>query len=422
MRMQWRDLFQSSVSPVGVELSPDGLKLLQLRRRKGQTEVVSTAQAPLDAQALRDAMAADHAAPAAEEEATDSPPQEAAQLEQDAAVALPSWARSVSRAAETALNAGSFLGNRCVVALSEEFLRVRSVRQPKMAPDEAARAIQLDAADRLGFKEGAAVEIDWIEAGEVRQGEDIRDEVILVGASTATLTAFADALAEAGLATACVEPVFLAQARALGRTLRRAEDALAVRLIIDVGRRRTSVVVTRGQDVAFYKALDIGAEQFDQAAAVRLGVGLETVAELRRQRMRTRPEERDPRVDRAIYEGVRPIILQLAEEAALCLRYYSVTFFGQRPVEALLVGDEAREPGLVEVIAETLSVPTAVARPLEGFKLQNMGVECDRRSELAEWTAATGASLLDFPHSGAQRERQQAASLREAPAGRKEAA
>ncbi|RMD65760.1 MAG: hypothetical protein D6824_02050, partial [Planctomycetota bacterium] len=414
----------SSVSPVGVELSPDGVKLLQLRRRKGRYEVVSTAKAPLEAASLREALAHDDSAQdanvAAERRLAAAASSADANAE-DGQFELPHWAQLVSNAVGVALNAGGFLGSRCTVALSEEFLRVRSVRQPKMAPDEAARAIRLEARDRLGFPEEAEVEVDWIEAGEVRQGEEIRDEVILVGAPTAALAAIAEALESAGLSATSLEPAFLAQARALGRTLRRAQDASTVRLIIDVGRRQTGVVVTKGTNVAFYKALDIGGEQLDEAAAKRLGASVETVADLRRQRMRSRPEERDPRVDRAMYEGIRPVMLQLAQEAALCLRYYSVTFFGQRPVEALLVGDEAREPGLVDAVAETLSVPTAVAKPLDGVALDHMGVDCDRRSELAEWTTATGAALRDLA-TGSQRGDEGDALSKEAGAPGREAA
>jgi|GEM_PF-1531380 len=401
------------LAPIGVDISPHGVKLLQLRKGRDGLTVVASSSAPLDEASMSGAFAfaspshsdagahksqAEHETPTNSIDAWSAPEADpGALIDQEEREPAPPWKANLTQALTTALAAGAFQGRRCTIALSDEFLRVRSVRQPRMPKEEATCAIRLEAADRLGFRSGIKVEIDWIEAGEVRQGEDVREELILVGAESTRLAHIVDAVGEVGLAPIAVEPAFLAQARALGRTLRRADDTSLVRLIIDIGRRQTGVIVTRGSDVVFYKALEIGGERFDAAAAQRLGARPESVADLRRQRMRTPATERDPRVDRAMFESIRPVMSQLTQEAALCLRYYSVTFFGERPTLALLVGDEAREPGLVKTVGESLSVPAAVATPLDGVALDGVGAESDRRSELAEWSTSVGACLLGFP-------------------------
>lgn len=401
-------LWQPGSAAIGVDISPDGVKLLQLRRRQGGLSVQGSSRAPLDEAIMRDAFAFGRQPTPTDGDPTKDIPSASADgqwsapgvnpsplehAEPGAPAETPAWGAELTQALRSALAAGAFAGRRCVIALTDEFLRVRSVRQPKMPADEAAQAIRLEAAERLGFPDHVNVQVDWIEAGEVRQGEEVREELILVGGETQRLSCVIDAIADAGLTPIALEPAFLAQARILSRSLRRAEDANLVRLVVDVGRRQTGVIVTRGADVVFYKALEIGGERFDAAAARRLSASAESVADLRRQRMRTPAGQRDPRVDRAIFEAVRPVMRELAHEAALCLRYYSVTFFGQRPTQALLVGDEAYEPGLVDAISQALNVPAAVARPLENVALDGMGPDADRRSELAEWTVAAGLSL-----------------------------
>jgi type IV pilus assembly protein PilM len=289
-----------------------------------------------------------------------------------------------------------FSGRKCVVSVQDTLLRVKSIRLPVMPSNDAEKAIKLEAHDRLGFGEGMNAEIGWLRAGEVRQGEDVREELLLVGAERSKLETIVDGIAEIGLQPMAVEPGFLATARCFARDLRREADADIIRFVIDVGRLTTSVTILRGKDVVFYKRVELGGRAIDAAAAERLRLDKTTIADLRRKRMEANAENKavsDERVDRALYTAIRPLIDELAHEVALCLRYHSVSFCGQRPEKIVVVGGDAHEPGLVDAIFETLHVPVEIGCPLEHVDLATASSLFDHKKSMAQWTVATGLSL-----------------------------
>lgn len=354
--------------PIGIDIGATGVKMLQLRKRRSGFALTAAAQIELPI------------------------PLEELQSEEYST----RLATAIARRAET----GGFSGKRCVVSIDDRMLRVRSVRHPMMPEAEMDRAVQLDAASRLGFAEGEVGQFAWLPAGEVRQGDEAKEEIVVVGAARERLERLIFALVRAGLRPEAVEAGFVACARCYGRTLRRAVDQNITRVIVDIGEKKTGVLVTRGQTVAFYKPLEMGGEAMTKAAADRLGLAVDAVRDLRRQRAAASArgqEVADARVDRALFEAVRPLMDELAREVSMCLRYYGVTFRGSRPEACLLVGGEAEEPQLVKLLGDELHIPTSVGRPLAGVEISSdsaFGSAIDIARP--EWSIATGLCLRSW--------------------------
>lgn len=289
---------------------------------------------------------------------------------------------------------GGFRGRQCVVSMDDRLLRTRAFRQPRMPDAEIDAAVRLDGAQRLGFAEDEACEVGWIRAGEVHQGDEIREEVIYVGSPREPLRRLAMGLAESGLRPSAIEPGFVGLTRCFGRSLRRTSDLSVVRVLVDVGQRSTGVLLTRGSRVSFYKPLELGGAEMTRIAAERLGLEPQTVNDLRRQRMARvggGVEGIDPKVDRALYDVVRPLLGDLAHEVNLCVRHYCVTFRGSRPTACLIVGGEALEPHLTEALQDALQIETSIGLPLEGVEgVRGVG---DGRDAHAEFGVAAGLSL-----------------------------
>lgn len=361
-----RRLFQPGTLPIGIDIGASGVKLLQLR-------TPSAGQSSLEAIARADV-------PPVPGEGVDHPDHLTRLIE--------AVARKVCE--------GGFRGSRCVLSIDDRLLRIRSVRQPHMPLNEIDKAARLDAPTRLGFTEPSECQVGWLLAGEVRQGDDSRDELIYVGAQTAPVERLVYGLADAGLRPLAVEPGFIATARVMTRTLRRAADQAVVRLLVDIGSETTGVILTRGRSVAFYKQLEFGGHAMTRAASERLALEPATIQDLRRQRMLSASglgEPIDPKVDRALYDAVRPLLGDLAHEVGLCLRYYSVTFRGAKPETCVLLGGEAAEPRLAECFQESLHIPASTGKPLEGVRVRDGlrgGVD---RSPGAEWCVAAGLSM-----------------------------
>lgn len=349
--------------PIGVDLGAGGVKLAQLRSRAGGLEVQALARIDLPALGRR--------------------PDDPDRL--DALIDM--IARKVQ--------SGGFSGRRLAISLDDRMIRTRSVRQPRMPLTELDAAAKIDAPGRLGFGDPDSCEIGWLLAGEVRQGDDVRDEVIYVGAERQPIERLVYGLAGLGLRPMSIEPGFTACTRCFTRTLRRAADQSVVQLIVDIGLETTGVILTRGSSVAFYKQLEIGGAAFTRAASERLGLEPATVDDLRRRRMvpdTAGSSGVDPKVDRALYDAVRPLMGDLAHEVSLCLRYYSVTFRGAKPERCILGGGEAAEPRLAECLQDSLHVSTGVGRPLDDM---NPGARASTRvrGSGAEWAISVGLSL-----------------------------
>lgn len=356
--------------PIGVDIGASGVKLGQVRSAGRRLRLVRASRVP--------------SAPGVGCVSIDDVP--------TAARALESLVEPVAER----LDAGGFHGKRLVLGVDDPILRVRSVRHPLMPDGELARALRLDGASRLGFADDEACELGWIRAGEVTQGDDVRVEVMYVGAWREPLERLVFGLARRGYRAVGVEPAFVATARCFGRRLRRAADAAVTRVLVDVGAEHTGVTITRGHRPVFHKLLDVGGSALTKAAAERMGLPIETVRDLRRRRMdlASAPADRaeqevDPRVDRAVYDAVRPLLGDLAHEVNLCVRHYSVTFRGSRPESVVVCGGDGYEPRLAETIEDAVRVTTRVGRPLDGIE-HARGSESER---LCAFAGAIGLSL-----------------------------
>jgi hypothetical protein len=82
----------------------------------------------------------------------------------------------------------------------------------------------------------------------------------------------------------------------------------------------------------------------------------------------------------------------LGREISLCLRYYSVTFRGQRPVKLRLLGGEAADPLLLGVLNASLGVPVEASNPLFSVDTSRMDAS-ERKGFMSEWAMAFGLSL-----------------------------
>ncbi|HRK31443.1 MAG TPA: hypothetical protein PLD59_10225, partial [Tepidisphaeraceae bacterium] len=99
----------------------------------------------------------------------------------------------------------------------------------------------------------------------------------------------------------------------------------------------------------------------------------------------------------------RPIMENLAREIALCLRYYSVTFRGSRPLSVRMIGGEGNDAQLIRIASGALSIPVAAWRAIENVDYTAMRIAL-RRGQMSEWSVAMGLSLKGTSRHFAGRE------------------
>ncbi len=348
-------------SPIGVDLGPDGIRLIQLEHS-------------IDAAAARWSVAA-----AAMRPAPDTPPSDGAE-----------HAHYLAQTLRAMLAEDDFRGRACVSCLPVGLVHFKNLRLPPMPGEELTKAVEWEATDRMSFERGQ-MELQYFDAGVVRQGDESRQEVILMAAATADVEAHVGILTRCGLDPLAVDvaPAALARSLARGMSTHAAtteETSTPARVIVELGRNATQVVIVRQGRIVFCKIIDVGGATIEQEIAQRLHLASDEVR-LRRQRMRDEAVEDKPFID-----ALTAATAELSRELQLCLRYYSVTFRGVRPDRIALVGHESNDVVLARLMSEqsgfTLE-PVSPFHAMNSSRLESVAAgTCP-----GQWAVATGLAL-----------------------------
>lgn len=342
---------------------------------------------------------------------------------------------------------GGFCGRSVVSCLSNDSLKIASLRLGQADDVKIEQAVKKEMQPRFGLDPDKDI-VHYIVAGDVRHGDEVRSELILLAADSSTVKNHIDMLTEIGLRPVAVDAIPCALFRGFERLLQRQEDREQTAVFVDVGSRFTTVVFGRVGEISFIKQVPIASARFDQEVAAKLGVDISGAQTLRRTVRAERSsttvgwglasdkangggrvqQEQDDAEDsfgadlensrsfdgvrqsptlhsfgdgaqldastrQAVIDAVSAVAEELAKEISLCFRYYTVTFRGRRVERAVFAGGGAYEDILLNVLRRQLAVEVELAQPLKGFDLMNVDFGSDRRGLLCEWAVAVGLSL-----------------------------
>ncbi len=356
-------------SPIGIDIGGEAIKMLQLVRRGGQWQVAASGVHAFG------------------EDVRNNP-------------AL-RW-RYAAGAIESLRASQPFRGNQVVLAMDHEQVLCKNARLPKMPPAELGQAVAFEAAERFPFDPSDG-QLRWLLAGEVRQGGELRHEVLMFAASDQALREQLRLLGEANCQPVGLDaqPVALVRGLNFFSPLGRGGDAIA-RVLLDIGGTHSQVVITRGPDIVFVKTIEIGSADLSRAVTEKVGTSHEDTVALR-QRLGSRAigsgdgegVGEDSKIFRAVTAAMRPAIERLAHEISLCLRYYSVTFRGNRPGELTLVGGTAHDNLVTAMLAEATGTNVNVGKPLATCQPEWATCQWGAGPEMGgpEWAVALGCCL-----------------------------
>ncbi len=279
----------------------------------------------------------------------------------------------------------SFHGKEAVFCVRAADLFVQNLRVPKAEGVELARLVHEEARGRLPFP-GDEAEVRFLEAGDVRHGDAVRREVIVMACHRPAVARTLEIAQRLGLTPMALDNEPSALLRCYSRQFRRVEDHLRRIMLVNIGASSTVVLIAEGQNPMFVKYLDLGGRHFDEAVARHLQMPLAEAAALRRHNGDRRADQRDEEITRGISESIRPVLERLVTELTMCVRYHSVTFRGQSLAQVILGGGEASET-LRQWIGERLDVPCELGEPFRDLETPRLG----GRSSL--WDIAAGLAL-----------------------------
>ena len=312
---------------------------------------------------------------------------------------------------------GNFRGRNVVSCLPNERLKITSLRLAEGESEQIEQALKKEVSVRFGLDSENDL-INYMLAGNVRQGDETKNELILFAADNESIRSHIEMLEEAQLVPVSIDTVPCALFRSFERSLRRQEDREQTVVFVDVGSRFTTVVFGREGEISFVKQISIGGENFNREIASKLGISIDE-AEMLRSKLRmgktagsekgffaagqesTSQQDGENENDILLDASTRQVIVdavgaaaeELAREISLCFRYYTVTFRGKRVERAIFAGGEAYENILLNVLRRQLAVEIEVAQPLKGFDMTDVNFDSDRRGLLCEWAVAVGLGL-----------------------------
>lgn len=280
-----------------------------------------------------------------------------------------------------------FRGRRAVFCLGCDNLFVQNIRVPQAAGEELDKIVHHEAAGRLPFSSEEA-EIRYLDAADVRQADTVRREVILLACHRPQIERIISLAERAALVPVAIDVEPAALLRCYRSQFRRDDDQQRRMMFANVGASNTAVVIARGPDAMFVKYVDTGGNHLDEAVAGNLKMRLPDAAALRRHNGDRRADQRDPEISRSIAESVRPVLDRLANELALCLRYYSVTFRGQPLSQIVLGGGEASQ-SLADWLGRRLDLQCQLGSPLRTY------TQSPPAGRDTQWDVAAGLALRE---------------------------
>lgn len=295
--------------------------------------------------------------------------------------------RSVVEVLRQASEGRDFRGHEAVLCLSADDLFVQNIRVAQAGGDRLHQIVHAEAANRLPF---AADETDlhYLEADNVRQGDSLRREVILMACHRPVIQRIIGIAENAGLSPVAIDVEPVALLRCYSKQLRRDVDQQQRVMFVNVGASSTIVVIARGGDAMFVKNIDLGGRHLDEAVAGHLKMEFSESVALRRHNGDRRADQRDPEIARSVAESIRPVLDRLTNELAMCVRYYSVTFRGQPLSRVILGGGEAVET-LAEWLTARLDVPCELGNPLRSYEKTELA------GRVGQWDVAAGLALRE---------------------------
>ncbi|MCD4831222.1 MAG: pilus assembly protein PilM [Anaerohalosphaeraceae bacterium] len=368
------DFVRTRTSPIGLDISFDCVRMIQLQKSADKTAVIAADEILLPSDVLDDAKVR---------------------------------RESIVSAIKDMMVRGRFVSNRVISCVSNMDMVIKSLRVKTEDENEISKILKSNEVERCGLKPDVH-EIRYFSAGAIRHGDGVKNEIILMAVDKAALDEHVSMLEDAGVESIGIDAVPCALFRSLHRSMRRSADQDKANVFVDVGGNHTTVIIGAGGEIVFAKQIDIASEHINREIASKLGIGVEDAMHLRNKlKNNSDTEDIAPAMKHIVIDSMGSVMDELAKEISLCFRYYSVTFRGQRPEQLVFAGSEAYEQTLIEALKKHLGIDVEVPEPLRGFDLSSADFPSDKRGPLCEWAVAVGLSMkgMDFQSKGGSCER-----------------
>ncbi len=298
-----------------------------------------------------------------------------------------------------------FIGRDAITCLPWSDLTIRNLRIPSVPNSQLEDTVLAEAASQMGL-DVQATDVRFLPAGDVRQATTIGQEVLVLAVERAAVESHIRRIESMDLAPVGIDAPPCAAFRCFERFLRRDQDQDTTSAFLEIGYTGARVMVASGDDLIFIKTIPVGGLAFDELVSQQMEL---TPADTARLRVRLhryhaasmtggpRPPAEVDRISdsmrRAMLDAIRPAVEHLGQEVAQSLRYCAATFRGQKVAAITVVGGEAYDLDMLQLLSDQIDMPFQAGKPLRNISLEPSLQVAERRTGQPEWATVLGMGL-----------------------------
>ncbi|MBN2582161.1 MAG: pilus assembly protein PilM [Planctomycetes bacterium] len=299
-----------------------------------------------------------------------------------------------------------FQGYRIALSLPSDQVSVHHVRLPVMPQEQLDEAIATTLADRLPCSPGDAVirHVEIFATG----GRDSQADHIAFAVPREAVERQLHAAERLGLMVVGISTLPLAVGHAFSYLGRRRDETDFTFLLACLDKRSTHLLIMHDGEMRFARTVNIGVHDILEAAATHSGRAFKELCEQQELLMRHQPENvmlnsrmveapSPPQHSSTLpYQLAGSVLDNYAEEILSGLCYFSSTVDTHGVDKAVFVGPQANDYGFCQILANRLGLPAQIGDPFAGIQVpgdESLATPADRRPE-PEMAAAVGLSLF----------------------------
>ncbi|NIA21112.1 MAG: pilus assembly protein PilM [Anaerolineaceae bacterium] len=354
------------VNPIGIDLSGEGLRAVQLESLERGMKLTQAASSPWPIRSEEDLRA------------------------------------QVGRL----LKEHSFQGYRITTALPSDQVSVHHVRLPMMPQSRLTGAITSTVAERLPYPVDESV-IRHLKIHST-EGQDSQADHIAFAVPRRLVEQHLHMAERLGLMVVGISALPLAVGHAFSYLGRRLDETDFTFLLVHLEKQATHLVIMHEGEMRFARTIYQGVHDILEAVAKQTGEGIETLVEQQQLLMRhqdgnvmlnSRMAEAPAAPGNASpvsYDSAGAVMDRYVDEILSGLCYFSSTISTQGIDKAVFVGPLANDYGFCQILANRLGLPAQIGDPFAGIQVgegEDQASVAQRRPE-PEMVAAVGLSLF----------------------------
>ena len=273
---------------------------------------------------------------------------------------------------------GDITTRRVAIAIPVYRTFTRSVKLPRLKPNELAKAVQLEAEQYIS----APLEELYLDYEIIHQDDDSTD-VFVVAVPQIIVNSYLELTEVFGLETVLIEPTLSSS----GRLFSVDKQSGLATVMIDFGSQSADISIFDQNHVLVTGTVQGGGENFTDSITQKLGVNQKEAGLIK-----TRYGLGASKRQAEILQALAPTLQQIVKEIRRMVRYYEERYGTTRPIEQIVTcGGGANMPGLSEYFTEAVRLAVRHTDPWQ--YLDYKGFQPPANADKPMYTTVAGLSL-----------------------------